>query len=141
MNAMHYSAAALALALSACAGQSSVGGNQNIYSSPDKQSELGQVIGNEYLARSLKLQNYRSKRLDDGRLAIQFELFNDSDQNLRFAWALDWFDAEGFKVADATRHWAPVQLGGGGFTTIQQTAPTPTAENFKLQVTSPNEVH
>jgi uncharacterized protein YcfL len=134
-------AGTIAFALSACAGQSSVGGTQNVYSGAEHQTELGKVFGNSYLSRALTIQNYRSKRLDDGRLEIQFELFNDSDQNLRFAWAIDWFDAQGFKVADATRHWAPVQLGGGGFTTIQQTAPTPAAENFKLQVTSPNEVH
>lgn len=134
-------AAALALAAGACIGQSSVGGTQNVYSGAENQAELGQLVGNPHLARSLKIQNYRSKRLEDGRLMIQFELFNDGDQNLRFAWAIDWFDAQGFKVADATRHWAPVQLGGGGFTTIQQTAPTAAAENFKLQVSSPNEVH
>ncbi|MBI5433403.1 MAG: YcfL family protein [Planctomycetes bacterium] len=141
MKTIPFATALLALAVSACAGQSSVGGTQNVYSGAENQAELGQVFGNSYLSRALKIQNYRSKRLDDGRLAIQFELFNDSDQNLRFAWALDWFDAQGFKVADTTRHWAPIQLGGGGFTTIQQTGPTPTAENFKLQVTSPNEVH
>ncbi|MCK6447863.1 MAG: YcfL family protein [Planctomycetes bacterium] len=132
--------ALLALAVSACAGQNSVGGTQNVYSGAEGQGELGAVVGNDYLSHALKIQNYRSKRLEDGRLMIQFELFNDTDQNLRFAWAIDWFDAQGFKVADASRHWAPVQLGGGGFTTIQQTGPTPAAENFKLQVTSPNEV-
>ena len=132
---------ALACIVGACAGQTSTGGTQNVYAVSEHQKELPEVSGNAYLARSLKIQNYHSKRLDDGRLAIQFELFNDTGENLRFAWAIDWFDAQGFKVADATRHWAPIQLGGGGFTTVQQTAPTPAAENFKLQVTSPNEVH
>jgi uncharacterized protein YcfL len=141
MKLIQLAAAALALVGSACVGQSSVGGKQNTYSGGAHQGELGKVVGNDYLSRALQIHNYQSKKLDDGRLMVQFELFNDSDQNLRFQWAIDWFDAQGFKIADATRHWAAVQLGSGGFTTIQQTAPTPAGEHFKLQVSSPNEVH
>ncbi|MCE9594127.1 MAG: DUF1425 domain-containing protein [Planctomycetes bacterium] len=141
MKLIQLAAAVLSLATVACVGQSSVGGKQNVYSGGANSTELGKVVGNDYLAHALTIQNYQSKKLDDGRLMIQFELFNDSDQNLRFSWALDWFDQQGFKIADATRHWAAVQLGSGGFTTIQQTAPTPAGEHFKLQVSSPNEVH
>jgi hypothetical protein len=34
-----------------------------------------------------------------------------------------------------------VNLGGNGFTVIQKTGPTPAANSFKLQVTSPDEVN
>ena len=52
----------------------------------------------------------------------------------RFAWAVDWFDEDGFKINDNQHVWEPVSLGGYGSTYITITAPTyvqkPSIEKF-----------
>lgn len=145
MKPMHLPSAVTTLALfAACAFGASAcesppGGPQNVYT-VDAQNQIQVSEGNDQLAAKLEMKDVRSKRLPDGRLMFQFELHNKSGSHTRFAWAVDWFDTAGFKVADAARHWEPVNLGGNGFQTIQITGPTPAANMFRLQVTSPDEV-
>lgn len=141
-NTVRFAAPALILAATLVAGgcETPPGGPQNIYDVTEG-TQTGELIGNTTLQSSLQIENLRSKRLEDGRLMVQFELHNRTSSHLRFAWAIDWFDAAGFKVGDTTRHWDPVNLGGNGFTVIQKTGPTPAANSFKLQVTTPDEVN
>jgi uncharacterized protein YcfL len=124
-------------ALFACASQN---GTQNVITGKEGDHKEDVVVGNSYLAAYLTTTSHKSKRLDDGRLMVQFELHNEQQQHVKFAWAIDWYDAQGFHIADATRHWEPVTLGGGGFIPIQITAPTVSATTYKLQVQSPDEV-
>lgn len=127
------------LALVACSAARS--GSQNVYTSGAEKTELEAVEGNSTLAHYLKLQNQRKRVLPDGRAQYQVELHNTLDQHLSFAWAVDWFDDQFFKIPDATRHWEPETLGGGGFKVLQLTAPTPQATSYRLQIQSPDEVH
>lgn len=75
----------------------------------------------------------------DGKLFVQFNLRNTRSSNLAIEWAIEWFDASGFKI-DTPRRWQPAALGGKGFETITQTAPTPEASSFRLGVRKPNTV-
>jgi uncharacterized protein YcfL len=122
--------------LTAC--ESTPRGSQNQYQGREG-GQMTAIEGNPSLARSLSIKNPLHKRQSD-RLVVQFELANTRSNPLRFAWAIDWFDAAGFRIADNTRHWEPVRLGGEGMTIVQVVAPTPEAASWKLQVTSPDEV-
>ena len=132
-------AALLALGL-AGACTSTPRGSQNAYEGGEGQAELERIEGNKTLARALDVRDVRTRRNEDGRLVVQFELKNTRSNALRFAWAADWFDQAGFRIDDTTRHWEPVSLGGYGSTYLTLTSPTPAAGSWKLQVTSPDEV-
>jgi uncharacterized protein YcfL len=114
-------------------------GSQNSYRGESGSLQMQRIEGNELLARDLSILNPRSK-LEDGRRVIQFELKNNRTSQLRFAWAVDWYDRSGFRVSDTTRHWEPIALGGGGSTTLTIRGPSPEADGWNLQVTSPDEV-
>jgi len=130
--------APLCLALAACS--TTPRGSQNAYRGSEGSHETQEVEGNQILARNLSIRDPRSRREDD-RLVVQFELANTRSNALSFAWTVDWYDQAGFHVQDSTRHWRPEALGGFGSTTLTITAPTREATSWKLQVTSPDEVH
>ena len=113
-------------------------GSQNSYEGREG-GPMTATEGNEVLARSLAIKDPLHKRVD-GRLVVQFTLENRRSSDTQFAWAIDWFDQQGFAVQGAVRHWQPVALGGYGSTILTVTAPTPDAVSWKLQVTSRNEV-
>ena len=132
------SAALAALALTACT--TTPRGSQNAYSGAAGTHSMESIEGNKQLASTLRILDPRSRRNADGRMALQFELKNTTPNALQFAWAVDWFDAGGFRIDDVTRHWEPVNLGGHGSTILKLTSPTPAAESWKLHVTSRDEV-
>lgn len=113
-------------------------GSQNSYEGREG-GKMTATEGNQTLARSLAIKDPLHKRVD-GRLVVQFQLENRRSTETDFAWAVDWFDQQGFAVQGAVRHWQPVALGGYGSTILTVTAPTPDAVSWKLQVTSRNEV-
>jgi uncharacterized protein YcfL len=139
-NRTHRSEALLAtlllFALGACT--STPRGSQNSYEGREG-GQMNAVEGNQILARNLAIKNPIHKR-EGGRMVVQFDLENRRSTATDFAWAVDWFDRDGFAVRGATRHWEPVSLGGYGSTTLTVVAPTPDASSWKLQVTSRNEV-
>ncbi len=132
--------AALALAaittLGACG---STGGSQNVYDYDEPKGELTEIKGSKTLTRSLEILNYRSRKVGD-LLQVQFDLRNKKTSNLRFDWAVDWFDAEGFRIDDTTRHWKRETLGPGGMISIQVIAPRPQAQELRLQCATPSSV-
>ena len=125
-----------AAALAACT--SAPKGDANRY----EGSEGGQITAienNRALAQKLAIKNAVHKREND-RLVVQFDLENRRSSQLEFAWTIDWFDAHGFQIDDATRLWAPIKMGGHAVRTLKAVAPRPEATQWKLQVTSRNEV-
>jgi uncharacterized protein YcfL len=131
-------AAALLLAglLAACA--SGRGGDQNTYRG-DETGEIVATESNRTLRKKLAIVSPRHKD-QGGYMLIQFDLENRSNDQLDFAWAIDWFDGSGFHLDDNQRGWKPVTLGGYGSTTLQAVAPRPEATSWKLQVTARDEV-
>jgi uncharacterized protein YcfL len=129
---------ALSLALVACT--QTPRGSQNSYRGQGGKLELERIEGNKLLASNLQIQNPIEKTVD-GRKVAQFELKNTRSNAQRFAWAVDWFDEDGFRINDNARVFEPVSLGGYGSTYITITAPKAGERlSWKLTVTSPDEV-
>jgi uncharacterized protein YcfL len=130
---------ALFLFLGACT--TTPRGSQNSYRATSGQLQLERIEGNKQLASNLQILNPIEKTVD-GRKLAQFELKNTRSSALGFAWAVDWFDEDGFLIDDNQRVFEPVSLGGYGSTFITITAPKAGEKlSWKLTVTSPDEVH
>lgn len=131
--------ATLALGLAACTVTPR--GSQNSYRAGGGRAELERIEGNKLLAANLQILNPIEKTVD-GRKVAQFELKNTRSNATAFAWAVDWFDADGFRIEDGARVFEPVKLGGYGSTYVTITAPRAGDRlSWKLTVTSPDEVH
>lgn len=128
------------LLLGSVACRSTPRGNENQYSGSEGSLEIQRVEGNRDLASRLAILNPRSRRLDDGRLQVEFDLQNVRSNQTEFAWTVDWFDRDGFEVQTAHRAFEPMALGGGAVRTIQITSPTPESVSWRLSITSRNEV-
>jgi uncharacterized protein YcfL len=115
-------------------------GNENQYRGSEGSLELERTEGNRALASRLAILDPRSRRLEDGRLQVEFDLKNNASTQTEFAWAMDWFDGDGFEVETAHRAFEPMALGGGAVRTIKVTAPTPDSVSWRLSITSRNEV-
>jgi uncharacterized protein YcfL len=129
---------ALAAAVLASACTSAPKGEANRYEGTEGGT-INAVEENRALARELAIKNALSKREND-RLVVQFDLENRRSSRLEFAWAVDWFDAHGFQIADATRRWEPISISGYAVQTLKVVAPRPEATSWRLQVTSRDEV-
>ena len=110
---------------------------QNTYVG-DETAEVEETFGDPQLAKELVMESIQTKREND-RLFVQFNLRNTRSSNLEIEWAIEWFDQAGFRI-DTPTHWQPAAMGGKGFKTISQTAPTPAASGFRLGVRKPNTV-
>jgi uncharacterized protein YcfL len=95
--------------------------------------DSGRVLGNELKMRHLN-QTRRS-----GFLVAQFDLHNERGSSLAFEWSVEWFDQHGMKI-NTSESWRPVVIGGRGFQTLQITAPTMEAEEWRLKFQKPNPV-
>jgi uncharacterized protein YcfL len=129
--------AALAAAL-LCACTTTPRGSANRYEGREG-GQMEAVEGNQELARKLALKNVLSKR-EDGRMIVQFDLTNKKSTRLEFAWTIEWLDAAGFVIPGSDRHWEPISMGGYAVETLTAVAPRPEATQWRLQVTSRNEV-
>ena len=115
-------------------------GSENQYAGGGGKLELERIEGNRLLAANLKILNPVSK-MQDGHQIVQFELKNTNSSSLRFAWAVDWYDADGFVVNANSRVFEPVTLGGMASKPITIVAPKAGDKmQWKLHITSPNEI-
>jgi uncharacterized protein YcfL len=128
-----------AVLLSACS--STPRGSQNQYEGAEGMAQMHRIEGNQALAKRLEIRDPRMRKLADGRSQVQFDLHNRHSTAVEFAWAIDWFGADGFQISDSSRHWEPVAIGGNGSHVLTIVAPTPHAVAWRLQVTSRDEVH
>lgn len=115
-------------------------GSRNVVEYGEGQHELTELQGSPKVTKYLEIRDYRSRRVD-GLLQVGFELHNKRGSELDFSWAVDWFDAEGFRIENGTRRWEPVKLAGGGIESIQVTSPTPEAAELRMQFAPRDEVH
>ncbi len=129
--------AALAAALSVgCA--TSYRGNANTLTGNDA-GEIVVTETNRGLARTLAIINPRHKD-QNGYMMIEFDLENRSSRQVDFAWAIDWFDRDGFHINSNQRHFQPLTISGSGSRVLTAVAPHHEAASWKLQVTSRDEV-
>jgi uncharacterized protein YcfL len=136
-------AAALSSALLGALGSCTLTprGSENQYSGGGGKLELERIEGNRLLAANLKILNPVTK-MQDGHQMVQFELKNTTSSTLRFAWAVDWYDADGFVVNANDRVYEPISLGGMASKPITIVAPKAGDKmQWKLHLTSPDEVH
>ena len=110
---------------------------QNTYTGGEDQEPV-ETFGDSHLAKNLVMEDIRTERREN-RLFVQFNLRNTKSSNLPIEWAIEWFDASGFRI-DTPHHWTPAALGGKGYETISCTAPTPGASGFRLGVRKPNTI-
>ena len=123
--------------LSGCA-MPSRGNPQNTFTGSESSDEIEEVFGDARLRRQFELVDVRTQRRDD-RLFVQFELRNKTNTYLAVEWALEWRDAQGFKI-ESPEHWRPLQVGGRDSKTITATGPVPEASVFQLGVRKPSPV-
>jgi uncharacterized protein YcfL len=139
-GSVRFAAAALVAGVASlgCKAFEPRGTAQNTYIGKEGGGELESLEGDPALADDLVMEGIRSERRDD-RLFVQFNLKNTRNSNLAFEWTMEWFDASGFKISTA-QHWTPVAIGGMGYETITQTAPTPEATSWRLGLRKPNSI-
>jgi uncharacterized protein YcfL len=98
-----------------------------------------QFEGNPELARALKMTNVVVTTRNDLKL-VSLQLVNQRSHELRFQWTVDWYDRDHVYVGGAPRHWEPMTLVANGSMPISFVAPSPAAESFVLQFSTPDEV-
>lgn len=145
MSSVRYTRSAALLAgalllLGTVACRSTPRGSENQYSGSEGSLEIRREEGNRDLAARLSILDPRTRRLDDGRLQVEFDLQNTRSNQTEFAWTVDWFDRDGFEVQTAHRAFEPMALGGGAVRTLKITSPTPESVSWRLSITSRNEV-
>jgi uncharacterized protein YcfL len=114
-------------------------GAVNSVSGSENPRAKQKVEGNQMLAVNLETKNIITSRRND-LLLVQFDLVNRNSGSLGFQWTVDWFDRQGIKVPDATRHWEPMRLAGYATQTVTIVAPNAAAESWRLQVGARDEV-
>ncbi len=128
----------IALLASACS--SAPKGSQNHYEGEFGKPSIHATEKNKSLADALAIVDPRARTTVDGRMEVQFELSNRRSTALQFAWAVDWFGADGFQVSDGSRRFEPLIIGGNGKHVLTIVAPRQEAVRWRLQVTSRDEV-
>jgi uncharacterized protein YcfL len=69
--------------------------------------------------------------------SLEFVLRNKSAAKLEFAFALEWFDAAGARIAGSARAWTPMSLDAGASCAVQVAWPTPDASSWRLRAVRP----
>ena len=129
---------ALLLALGACTLPT--GGPQNTYAGGAGKLEIQRIVGNPQLARNLEIVDPIAKMVDGTQIA-QCELRSNVSSTLRFVWAVEWYDADGFLINGPDRVSEPVTLPGHGSKTLKLVAPKRgEGLTWKLLIAPPDEV-
>lgn len=67
-------------------------------------------------------------------LKAQVSIKNDSGSQLNFQYKFKWLDKNGFEVAIDGRPWQPISITPHESKTVQEVAPNPTVNSFKILV-------
>lgn len=77
-------------------------------------------------------QLIRSSQIIDGYRVVELDLFNEAEESLSFAYAVEWLDRAGNGVSDLEGGWTPLVLGPGEKASIEFRAPSPKADSWRL---------
>lgn len=103
-------------------------GTQVLVGDPDLYEQMHVVV-----------EDVLTRKNADGFLEAQVTIFNQSSGTIRFEYAFQWFDKDGFKVKGTIDHWTPEQITGSEKLPIQAVSPNPKASSFKVAVRRPQE--
>lgn len=91
------------------------------------------LINNKALLRDLQITDIKSKMVND-LLQAQVQVLNKTSRTFSFDYSFTWFDASGFQVTGVGEHWSPVVINGNEVKSLNGVAPTPEANQFKVQI-------
>jgi uncharacterized protein YcfL len=92
---------------------------------------VGELPGDPDVESRLESLELRTAR-DGTSRSLEFVLRNKSTENLSFAWALEWYDRGGKRVAANETVWTPTTLGAGASVPVK--APMPAdAQSSRLR--------
>jgi uncharacterized protein YcfL len=114
------------------------GGPQTTMQGGESTPGMVELDSGVTLGHELKMLNLNQTRRS-GFLVAQFDLHNQRGSSLALEWSVDWFDQHGMKIV-TNENWRPLVIGGRGYETLQITAPTPEAEEWRLKFQKPNPV-
>jgi uncharacterized protein YcfL len=128
---------AIASQLAGCAFSLSLAGcstsrTENTATIREDQFEI--FIGNKTLASDLSIENARTRRGSNNFLEFQAMLVNNTTDDMRFQWIVEWFDSQGFRLEDPTSSWRPAILNPKAELPIRRVAPMIGAARAKLRV-------
>lgn len=81
----------------------------------------------------LEIQDVRTRKQGD-LLQVSVDLRNRWKFELDFQYQFRFYDKDGFEVMPEGRPWTQLVINGNGVSTVQATAPNPSASSFKIIV-------
>lgn len=119
---IRYQALLLCL-LTACAASSGgVHGDSGVLAITPTGTELGSQISSIVLGTSER----------SGCRVVRLNLCNDTEDSIRFAWAIEWMDKAGATCPGTPAEWRTTQLGAGKAAPVEIVAPSPQAASWRL---------
>ncbi len=94
------------------------------------------VIRDSDLARHVDIRGVNERVGPAGLLTIQVELLNHTSGRHRFAYKVEWFDAQGIELAGPAAVFIQRQIEGNEDIFITATAPNELAKDFRLKLIS-----
>ena len=85
-------------------------------------------------------QLIQQSRIEAGVRVVEFQLRNRSEQELAFAFRVEWLDRRGAPVVDRRARWSHLVLPAGAIAPLRIQAPSAKAESWRLRaVADPGE--
>jgi uncharacterized protein YcfL len=103
---------------------------------PEPPDPMLALPGDPDVESSLEALEVRSTGTAEAR-TLEFALRNKSSSTVHFAWAVEWFDRAGARIAGSARVWTPATLDAGATRTIQIPLPSPDAVSWRLRAVRP----
>jgi len=103
---------------------------------PEPPDPMLALPGDPDVENSLETLDVHSTGTADAR-TVEFALRNKSSSTVHFAWAIEWFDRSGARIAGSARVWTPATLDAGAVRTIQIPLPSPDAVSWRLRAVRP----
>jgi uncharacterized protein YcfL len=103
---------------------------------PEPPAPMLALPGDPDGARSLEALDVHSTGTAEAG-TLEFALRNKSSSTVHFAWAIEWFDRSGTRIAGSARVWTPATLDAGATRTIQIPLPSPDAVSWRLRAVRP----
>jgi uncharacterized protein YcfL len=101
---------------------------------PPENGKSSQLDQRDFNALDIKAVGSITQKRGD-LLVVQTELKNNSPYDRTVFWRYRWFDKVGMQVGEETT-WNPLLIYGQQTQYIKAVAPSPKADNFKIELTA-----
>ena len=95
-----------------------------------------ELPGDPEIERDLETINVRTTDGDRERV-LEFDLRNRTSRKLAFAFAVEWYDRAGRRIAAADRAWIPMTLDPEASRPVKVVMPSPEAGSWRLRAVQP----